>query len=61
MEYNDAGNGSVDLNARYTGAEKNPLDAADALSMAMIRGACKEITFQYEHGVNCIHARIAGT
>ena len=61
LEYNDAGNGSVDLTARYAGAEKNPLDAADALSMAMIRGACKEITFQYEHGVNCIHARIAGT
>ena len=60
LEYNDAGNGAVHLTARYAGAEKNPLDAADALSMAMIRGACKEIAYQYEDGRNSVQAQIIG-
>ena len=60
LEYNDAGNGSVHMTARYAGAETNPLDAADVLSMAMIRGACKEIAYQYEDGRNSVHAQITG-
>ena len=60
LEYNDMGNGSVNMTASYAGARKNPLDAADALSMAMIRGACREIDYQYKDGRSSVRAQITG-
>ena len=56
FEYNEA-SGGIRLEVTYPGPDRNPLEAGDPLSLALIRNACGALEWTYGGG-NC---RITGT
>lgn len=56
IEYSDTGD--MDLTVTYKGPDKDPLDAADEISLKLIRHSCKEIKYRYSDGVCRVKAQI---
>ena len=50
FEYSEAAGGSVQMELSYAGEDNNPLESADALSLALIRHACEELEWRCDGG-----------
>lgn len=58
FEYDDTGDGRVDLIIEYPGADADPLRKADELSAKLIKNACDDIAFAYSLGRCYIRGKI---
>ena len=58
FEYDDTGDGRVDLSIEYPGADADPLRKADELSAKLIKNACEDIAFAYSLGRCYIRGKI---
>ncbi len=47
FEYSESGSGEIAVEVFWPGADRNPLDGADALSLALTRNACRELHWEY--------------
>ena len=58
FEYSEADGGSVHMEATYPGANRNPLDEGDAISLSLIRNVCADLSWQYQDGVCKIEGKL---
>ena len=50
FEYSEADGGCVNMEVSYPGEHPNPLEEGDALSVALTRNACQELSWQEQDG-----------
>ena len=58
FEYSEAAGGSVQMELSYAGEDNNPLESADALSLALIRHACEELEWRCDGGTCRIRGKL---
>lgn len=58
LEYSEADGGCADVEISYPGPDRNPLDEGDELSLALIRNACSDLSWQYNSGACKITGRL---
>ena len=58
LEYDDAGDGGVNMILRYEGDDKDPLEDADVISAALIRNSCSSYMYKQEDGTNSVRIMI---
>lgn len=59
LEYSDTDGTGVNMTVTYEGEDRNPLTAADELSLSLIRLACPDLEYAYDEGTCVIRGRIS--
>ncbi len=58
FEYSESDGGVINMEAIYTGEDRNPLEEADDLSLALSRNVCRELTWDYKDGVGRVKGKL---
>ena len=58
FEYSDIDGGNVQMEAVYTGPERNPLETVDPVSLSLIRHACPNLDWEYDNGICRIRGKL---
>lgn len=59
LEYSDTDGTGVNMTVTYGGEDRNPLTAADELSLSLLRLACPDLEYAYDEGTCVIRGRIS--